>query len=206
MVLRNADRVCLRTYHYVLTGGSPSPCRRISATLVSRSRDRRQMDRTIGERGDWCIDCLGAPDRTDHGAFLLRYGMSSHQAARIVSENNPIRVLNGEASMINYLDALNAWQLVHTAAVATGRPIAASFKHASPAGVAMGGLSMTRCARPGGLTVRSMLSSRPMSGRATAIPNHRSATSSRRTMRRALSPLSRHCAPGARHPSSQTSS
>ncbi len=69
----------------------------------------------------------------------MRYGMNPHQAARIVSQNNPVRVLNGEASLINYLDALNAWQLVGTAAGATGRPVAASFKHVSPAGVAMAG-------------------------------------------------------------------
>ena len=69
----------------------------------------------------------------------MRYGMNPHQAARIVSQDNPITVLNGEASLINYLDALNAWQLVRTAAEATGRPVAASFKHVSPAGAAMAG-------------------------------------------------------------------
>lgn len=76
----------------------------------------------------------------------MRYGMNPHQAARIVSENNPVRPLNGEPSLINYLDALNAWQLVQTAAEATGRPVAASFKHVSPAGVAIAGpLDETMC-------------------------------------------------------------
>ena len=76
----------------------------------------------------------------------MRYGMNPHQAARIISDNNPVKPLNGEASLINYLDALNAWQLVATAAGATGRPVATSFKHVSPAGVAMAGpLDETMC-------------------------------------------------------------
>ena len=66
----------------------------------------------------------------------MRYGMNPHQAARVVSENNPLRTLNGEPSLINYLDALNSWQLVHAVKTSLGLPAAASFKHVSPAGVA----------------------------------------------------------------------
>ncbi len=76
----------------------------------------------------------------------LRYGMNPHQAARAVlpravlpSDRAPIRVLRGEPSYINLLDALNGWQLVREIAAATGLPAAASFKHVSPAGVAVAG-------------------------------------------------------------------
>lgn len=71
----------------------------------------------------------------------LRYGMNPHQRARIVDGSaDHIRVLHGSASMINYLDALNAWQLVTDAQHATGRAAAASFKHVSPAGAALDGM------------------------------------------------------------------
>jgi phosphoribosylaminoimidazolecarboxamide formyltransferase/IMP cyclohydrolase len=71
----------------------------------------------------------------------LRYGMNPHQRARIVDGSaDHIRVLHGSASMINYLDALNAWQLVADAQRATGRAAAASFKHVSPAGAALDGM------------------------------------------------------------------
>ncbi len=69
----------------------------------------------------------------------MRYGMNPHQQARVVGEPEQLRILNGGASYINYLDALNAWQLVSEAAAATGKPVAASFKHVSPAGVATAG-------------------------------------------------------------------
>lgn len=68
----------------------------------------------------------------------MRYGMNPHQRAEIVAGSGP-RILNGEPSMINYLDALNAIQLVREADQATGSPAAASFKHVSPAGVALSG-------------------------------------------------------------------
>ncbi len=70
----------------------------------------------------------------------MRYGMNPHQAARAVEGKLPVAVVNGEPSLINYLDALNAWQLVREAREAIGRPIAASFKHVSPAGVATAGV------------------------------------------------------------------
>ncbi|MFE3098993.1 phosphoribosylaminoimidazolecarboxamide formyltransferase [Nocardia tengchongensis] len=77
----------------------------------------------------------------------LRYGMNPHQRARIVDgSDRHVRVLHGSASMINYLDALNAWQLVAEARRATGKVAAASFKHVSPAGAAVAGmLDETMC-------------------------------------------------------------
>ena len=70
----------------------------------------------------------------------LRYGMNPHQCARILSATeSPVRVIGGTPSMINYLDALNAWQLVREARIATNSPAAASFKHVSPAGAAIAG-------------------------------------------------------------------
>ncbi|HEX2178167.1 MAG TPA: phosphoribosylaminoimidazolecarboxamide formyltransferase [Actinomycetota bacterium] len=70
----------------------------------------------------------------------LRYGVNPHQSARIdASGPQPLRLLHGSPSYINLLDALNAWQLVHQAAGALGGPAAASFKHVSPAGVAVAG-------------------------------------------------------------------
>ncbi|MFJ7994451.1 phosphoribosylaminoimidazolecarboxamide formyltransferase [Peribacillus frigoritolerans] len=69
----------------------------------------------------------------------LRYGMNPNQgkAKVYVAENGPIKILNGEASYINFLDALNAFQLVRELRQATGQPAAASFKHVSPAGAAV---------------------------------------------------------------------
>lgn len=67
----------------------------------------------------------------------MRYGMNPHQSAHVVSEHNPLRPLNSEPSLINHLDSLNAWQLVRSAQAILQPPIAASFKHLSPAGVAV---------------------------------------------------------------------
>lgn len=50
----------------------------------------------------------------------------------------PIEVLNGRPGYINFLDAFNSWQLVKELKEATGLPAAASFKHVSPAGAAVG--------------------------------------------------------------------
>ncbi|MCU1639891.1 MAG: putative 5-aminoimidazole-4-carboxamide ribonucleotide formyltransferase [Nocardia sp.] len=70
----------------------------------------------------------------------LRYGMNPHQKARITDgSGDHVRVLHGSPSVINYLDALNAWQLVAEARRATGLTAAASFKHVSPAGAAVVG-------------------------------------------------------------------
>lgn len=70
----------------------------------------------------------------------LRYGMNSHQGDAKLStdkENLPIKILNGEPSYINILDALNAFQLVIELKKALKKPAAASFKHVSPAGAAI---------------------------------------------------------------------
>ncbi len=70
----------------------------------------------------------------------LRYGMNPHQAARVAgSAPYPVRVVSGEPSLINLLDAVNGWQLVREASAATGTVAAASFKHVSPAGAALAG-------------------------------------------------------------------
>ena len=50
----------------------------------------------------------------------------------------PIEVLNGRPGYINFLDALNGWQLVKELKAATGVPAATSLKHVSPAGAAIG--------------------------------------------------------------------
>lgn len=72
--------------------------------------------------------------------LALRYGANPHQRpARALSEGPlPFRVLGGAPGYVNLLDALNSWQLVREARAATGLPAAASFKHVSPAGVALG--------------------------------------------------------------------
>ena len=70
----------------------------------------------------------------------LKYGCNPNQKpARIFMESGelPIKVLNGRPGFINFLDALNSWQLVKELKAATGLPAAASFKHVSPAGAAV---------------------------------------------------------------------
>ena len=71
----------------------------------------------------------------------LKYGCNPNQKpARIFMENGelPLEVLNGKPGYINFMDALNSWQLVKALKQATGLPAAASFKHVSPAGAALG--------------------------------------------------------------------
>ena len=71
----------------------------------------------------------------------LKYGCNPNQKpARIFMESGdlPLQVLNGKPGYINFMDALNSWQLVRELKAATGLPAAASFKHVSPAGVAVG--------------------------------------------------------------------
>ncbi|MEA4999744.1 MAG: phosphoribosylaminoimidazolecarboxamide formyltransferase [Candidatus Limiplasma sp.] len=71
----------------------------------------------------------------------LKYGCNPNQKpARIVAAQGelPLTVLNGKPGYINFLDALNGWQLVRELRAATGLPAAASFKHVSPAGAALG--------------------------------------------------------------------
>ncbi len=71
----------------------------------------------------------------------LKYGCNPNQKpARIFMENGelPLEVLNGKPGYINFMDALNSWQLVKALKASTGLPAAASFKHVSPAGAALG--------------------------------------------------------------------
>lgn len=72
----------------------------------------------------------------------LKYGCNPNQKpAKIFMNDNkdlPVTVLSGRPGYINFLDALNGWQLVKELKEATGLPAAASFKHVSPAGAAVG--------------------------------------------------------------------
>lgn len=73
--------------------------------------------------------------------LALKYGCNPNQKpSRIYMDEGelPITVLNGRPGYINFLDALNSWQLVKELKAATGLPSAASFKHVSPAGAAIG--------------------------------------------------------------------
>ena len=73
--------------------------------------------------------------------LALKYGCNPNQKpSRIYMEEGelPITVLSGRPGYINFLDALNSWQLVKELKAATGLPAAASFKHVSPAGAAVG--------------------------------------------------------------------
>ena len=74
--------------------------------------------------------------------FELKYGCNPNQKpAKIYMKDGsdlPIQVLNGRPGFINFLDAFNSWQLVKELKAATGLPAAASFKHVSPAGTAVG--------------------------------------------------------------------
>ncbi len=72
----------------------------------------------------------------------LKYGCNPNQKpSRILMKEGhdlPLTVLSGHPGYINFLDALNGWQLVRELKKATGLPAAASFKHVSPAGAAVG--------------------------------------------------------------------
>jgi len=72
----------------------------------------------------------------------LKYGCNPNQKpAKIFMADGsdlPIKVLNGKPGYINFMDAFNGWQLVSDLKKATGMPAAASFKHVSPAGAAIG--------------------------------------------------------------------
>jgi len=73
----------------------------------------------------------------------LKYGCNPHQNPAGLcllngSTKLPFQVVSGTPGYINLLDAINAWQLVHELGMATGMPAAASFKHVSPAGAAIG--------------------------------------------------------------------
>ena len=72
----------------------------------------------------------------------LKYGCNPNQKPSCIFVNDgrdlPITVLNGKPGYINFMDAFNSWQLVRELKAATGMPAAASFKHVSPAGAAVG--------------------------------------------------------------------
>ena len=73
--------------------------------------------------------------------LALKYGCNPNQKPSRIYMNEgelPIEVLNGRPGYINFLDALNGWQLVKELKEATGMPAATSFKHVSPAGAAIG--------------------------------------------------------------------
>ena len=74
--------------------------------------------------------------------LALKYGCNPNQKpSRIYMENGselPVTVLNGKPGYINFMDAFNSYQLVKELKAATGLPAAASFKHVSPAGAAVG--------------------------------------------------------------------
>ena len=75
----------------------------------------------------------------------LKYGCNPNQKPSMIYMEQgelPIKVRNGKPGYINFLDALNGWQLVKELKAATGLPAATSFKHVSPAGAAVG-LPMT---------------------------------------------------------------
>ena len=74
--------------------------------------------------------------------FELKYGCNPNQKPASIfmkdGSDLPVTVLSGRPGFINFLDALNSWQLVKELKEATGMPSAASFKHVSPAGAAVG--------------------------------------------------------------------
>lgn len=73
--------------------------------------------------------------------YELKYGCNPHQKPAQISMaagELPFEVLNGNPGYINFMDALNSWQLVKELKAAMYMPAAASFKHVSPAGAAIG--------------------------------------------------------------------
>ncbi len=68
----------------------------------------------------------------------LKYGMNPYQGKAEIDLKNELELLNGNPSYINFLDALNSWQLVMELEEATGSAAATSFKHVSPSGAAVG--------------------------------------------------------------------
>ncbi|MBN1926765.1 MAG: 5-aminoimidazole-4-carboxamide ribonucleotide transformylase [Prolixibacteraceae bacterium] len=70
----------------------------------------------------------------------LKYGMNPYQDyAEVIDPQNVLELVNGTPSVINVLDALNAWQLVKEVSVALDKEAAASFKHVTPSGVSVAG-------------------------------------------------------------------
>jgi len=94
----------------------------------------------------WMAKQVSAPPSTHVVSFEverpLKYGCNPHQLpaglCAVGGGKLPFEVISGTPGYINLLDAVNAWQCVHELAQATGLPAAASFKHVSPAGAAIG--------------------------------------------------------------------
>merc|ERR1740138_303979 len=94
----------------------------------------------------WMEKQVSQPPSTHTVAFEverpLKYGCNPHQLpaglCAVGGGKLPFEVISGTPGYINLLDAVNAWQLVHELEQATGLPAAASFKHVSPAGAAIG--------------------------------------------------------------------
>jgi phosphoribosylaminoimidazolecarboxamide formyltransferase/IMP cyclohydrolase len=113
---------------------------------------------------------------TGQAHLALRYGMNPHQKpAKVFSSQGPLpfTVLNGAPGYINLLDALNSWPLVKELKAATGLPAAASFKHVSPAGAAVGVPLSPEEAQV--CMVEDLLRQGPLSGIASAYARARGA-------------------------------
>lgn len=93
---------------------------------------------SLGKRGVRRMAQMGV----NMNEIQLKYGCNPNQKpSRIFMQDGselPVTVLNGKPGYINFLDALNGWQLVKELKAATGLPAATSFKHVSPAGAAVG--------------------------------------------------------------------
>jgi phosphoribosylaminoimidazolecarboxamide formyltransferase/IMP cyclohydrolase len=87
-------------------------------------------------------DSHSVVSRSYQPQFQLKYGCNPHQKPSVIyshlGKNLPFAVINGTPGYINLLDACNAWQLVLELKQALNLPAAASFKHCSPAGAAVG--------------------------------------------------------------------
>ena len=127
------------------SGASPPARRRSPARSRRRKRGKRPWATAASTRpGSPRSRRSPAPSRartTPRRPMQLKYGCNPHQsfasAEALQDGSAPVTLLNGNPSMINLLDGLNAWQLVHEARQAIGLPAAASFKHVSPAGAAV---------------------------------------------------------------------
>ena len=112
--------------------------------VAVRAGDRaenRQVQNAHREQIRKSVTAVRAERSFDMKELELKYGCNPNQKpARIFMAQGelPVQVLNGRPGYINFLDALNSWQLVKELKEATGLPAAASFKHVSPAGAALG--------------------------------------------------------------------
>lgn len=86
----------------------------------------------------WSVEQARLIDMSD--PIALRYGINPHQSPATASaiDEWPFEILNGQPGYINLLDALSSWNLVRELRKTLGRPAAASYKHVSPAGAAIG--------------------------------------------------------------------